>query len=59
MKKENTISMEINIGSTTFIVNGFFKDFGKTVSEKLYGIMEKGVEYAATARYNDNIPKDG
>jgi len=51
--------MEINIGSTTFIVNGFFKDFGKTVSEKLYGIMEKGVEYAATARYNDNIPKDG
>ena len=50
--------MEITIGSSTYIINGFFKDFDKTVSEKLYGIMEKDVEYAATARYNDNIPKD-
>ena len=50
--------MEITIGSATYIVNGFFKEFGKTVSEKLYGIMEKDVEYAAAARYNDNIPKD-
>jgi len=50
--------MEITIGSSTYIINGFFKDFDKTVSEKLYGIMEKDVEYAATARYNDNMPKD-
>jgi len=50
--------MEITIGSSTYIVNGFFKDFGKTVSEKLYSIMEKDVESAATARYNDSIPKE-
>jgi len=50
--------MEITIGSTTYITNGFFKDFGKTVSEKLYGIMEKEVESPVTMRYNGIIPKD-
>ena len=58
MKKESTISMEINIGSTTFIVNGFFKPTGKSISEKLYRLMEKEVETAVIARYNDIIPKD-
>jgi len=50
--------MEINIGSTTFIVNAFFKPIGKPLSEKLYRLMEKDVETAATARYNDIIPRE-
>ena len=58
MKKENTISTEITIGSTTFVINGFFKPTGKTLPEKLYRLMEKDVENAATARYNYSIPKE-
>ena len=58
MRKENTTSMEINIGGTTFVVNAFFKPFGKTVSEKLYNLMEKDFETAAIARYNGIIPKE-
>jgi len=50
--------MEISIGSTTFVVNGFFKPTGKPLSEKLYRLMEKDVETAATAHYNDIIPKE-
>jgi len=50
--------MEITIGNVTYITNGFFKDFGKTASEKLYGIMEKEVESPAIMRYNGIIPKD-
>ena len=50
--------MEITIGSTTYIVNSFFKEFGKTFSEKLYGIMEKDIENAATACYNNSTPKE-
>ena len=50
--------MEITIGSVTYITNGFFKDFGKTASEKLYHIMEKEVENIATARYNGIMPKE-
>ena len=53
-----TQPMEINIGSTTFVVNGFFKQIGKTISEKLYTLMEKDVETTATARYNDVILKE-
>jgi hypothetical protein len=53
-----TQPMEINIGSTTFVVNGFFKQTGKPLSEKLYRLMEKDVETVATARYNDIIPKE-
>jgi hypothetical protein len=37
-------TMEITIGSSTYVVSGFFKSTGKTVSEKLYNIMEKEVE---------------
>ena len=31
---------------------------GKPLSEKLYSLMEKDVETAVTARYNDIIPKE-
>ena len=69
MKKEKTAefaianesfakTMVITIGSRTYFVNGFFKSTGKTVSEKLYNIMEKEVENADSTRYNDFIPQE-
>ena len=50
--------MEITIGSSTYVVNGFFKLTGKTISEKLYRIMEKDIENAVMMRYNDIISNE-
>jgi len=50
--------MAITIGNSTYAVTGFFKSTGKTVSEKLYRIMEKEVENADFTRYNNFIPQE-
>jgi hypothetical protein len=55
---QSTPPMEITIGNRTYVVNGFFKPTGKTISEKLYSIMEKEVEITGAARYNDFIPNE-
>ena len=52
------MEMEIIIGNRTYVVNGFFKPTCKTISEKLYSIMEKEVEITGAARYNDFIPNE-
>jgi len=46
------------IEGRTYEVNGFFKPKGKTISEKIYGIMSKEVDNQAVLCYNDNIPQD-
>jgi len=50
--------IEITIGNRTYAVNGFFKPTGKTLSEKLYTIMEKEVETPDIVRYNNIIPNE-
>jgi len=61
-KKSNSTqsipSIELDISGGTYIVNGFFKDKGKTVAEKFFGIMEKEVENPVKTRYNNDIPQE-
>jgi|GEM_PF-5382298 len=51
-------TVEMTIGGVIYTVNGFFKNSGKTISEKFYGIMEKEVESPAVVRYNRDIPQE-
>ena len=57
-KKSFVQPVEITIGSSTYVINGFFKPKGKTLSEKLYRIMEKDIENAVMMRYNDIISNE-
>ena len=51
------LSMEMNIAGATYKVNGFFKFSGKTITDKIFGLMEKELENKAVLCNNGVIPQ--
>jgi len=52
------LAVEMKIGGATYKVSGFFRSSGKTIAEKMFGLMEKEVENRAVSSYNGGIPQN-
>ena len=58
LQPQPKLTAEIKIEGTTFEVNGFFKTSGKTITEKLFGLMSKELDNQVVFCYNGGIPQE-
>ena len=51
-------AIEFNYGGATYIVQGFFKNSGKTINEKIYRLMERDLSDRGDLCYNKSISQN-